>query len=633
MKSKFIKKLTENSELDIQALIEMKEQEYRNYIEEHKTRVKYAWDNIVKQLPSNNDEELDDPEFYNQLEENIEHHDDNKFEPQLFEAYRKHFYPVNQEEYDSNEPLFEDCSTMHQDTSPHHWEYWLNTDSGIFKDALDLRDIKMAYYEMFADWLSFNFVSPEDGQNKTQKFGDWWKENKSRIKIHPELKDWFNAKIKDILKFIKEDDSGALEEISLNEETEFEQKQILFNNIKEINPNAKWSNYENKGIPEMLNILSNYRKKAFKNKPINKSKEDLKPEVSSDYAMPDDNPELFDTTKTDIDWKDLLTKEEIKDFLSKDDKVESAENIIYADRFKDRRAKLKKSKGLTRRELVQDLTTWYSANRSILKEATISQLQTATSQQTPKMAGRADFVDTKYLGISKYGIMNFRTTSQTHDGKYWYQTVELKNMADIFDYDEDGKPQVVGIGQSWKLDDVNVHCTCPAWLYWALQYKATQRNYNDPNNPERRAPQRNNTRLAGGLCKHLQSVAELLMSGRINDQVTSDIYNFITKTGTYNRGRLLSQAKKNQNSIDWKTFTSYMNDELYTKAQFAKFLNKNDIKGSLEDEIKRMKSVDPNLTVESFLKDDLLTSVEEFSREMNVPAKFIYDYFKQFGLK
>ena len=76
-----------------------------------------------------------------------------------------------------------------------------------------------------------------------------------------------------------------------------------------------------------------------------------------------------------------------------------------------------------------------------------------------------------------------------------------------------------------------------------------------------------------------------------------------------------------------------MNDELYTKAQFAKFLDKNDIKGSLEDEINRMKSVDPNLTVESFLKDYLMTSVEEFSREMNVPSKFIYDYFKQFGLK
>ena len=40
---------------------------------------------------------------------------------------------------------------------------------------------------------------------------------------------------------------------------------------------------------------------------------------------------------------------------------------------------------------------------------------------------------------------------------------------------------------------------------------------------ETRAPKRNNTRLRGGLCKHLYSVLELLNQKRIIDLVTRDI--------------------------------------------------------------------------------------------------------------
>ncbi len=51
--------------------------------------------------------------------------------------------------------------------------------------------------------------------------------------------------------------------------------------------------------------------------------------------------------KASIDWNNFLTKEEINEFISKDDKTESAENIIYNrkgnfyqkyfDRFKEER--------------------------------------------------------------------------------------------------------------------------------------------------------------------------------------------------------------------------------------------------------------------------------------------------------
>lgn len=70
--------------------------------------------------------------------------------------------------------------------------------------------------------------------------------------------------------------------------------------------------------------------------------------------------------KASIDWNNYLTKDEVKKFLSKDDKVESAENIIYSKEFEPRykdlhnplQAKYKNS--WTRKELVQDLNEFYN---------------------------------------------------------------------------------------------------------------------------------------------------------------------------------------------------------------------------------------------------------------------------------
>ena len=70
--------------------------------------------------------------------------------------------------------------------------------------------------------------------------------------------------------------------------------------------------------------------------------------------------------KASIDWNNYLTKEEIKEFLAKDDKVESAENLIYSKEFKDRFQDFKKS-GWNRKELTQDLATFYD-NGNLITE-------------------------------------------------------------------------------------------------------------------------------------------------------------------------------------------------------------------------------------------------------------------------
>lgn len=66
--------------------------------------------------------------------------------------------------------------------------------------------------------------------------------------------------------------------------------------------------------------------------------------------------------KANIDWNNYLTKDEVKKFLSKDDKIESAENIIYDTQgnFFNKYWKDFKKQGWKKLELVNDLERFYT---------------------------------------------------------------------------------------------------------------------------------------------------------------------------------------------------------------------------------------------------------------------------------
>lgn len=70
------------------------------------------------------------------------------------------------------------------------------------------------------------------------------------------------------------------------------------------------------------------------------------------------------TEKASIDWNNFLTPEEVEKFLSKDDKVESAEEIIYNSKgdFYNKHFKDLKDEGWHKRDLVQDLVSFYENN-------------------------------------------------------------------------------------------------------------------------------------------------------------------------------------------------------------------------------------------------------------------------------
>lgn len=121
---------------------------------------------------------------------------------------------------------------------------------------------------------------------------------------------------------------------NLNEDSDYEQKQYLFSLIHKLNHNAKKENYMNRTVNEMLAILHDMRENKDryinKNSKNNKNNKQEQPDkLNKDFAIPEDNPELFDNAieesalleNNSLDlWKSQMNQkneEELKTYLDK----------------------------------------------------------------------------------------------------------------------------------------------------------------------------------------------------------------------------------------------------------------------------------------------------------------------------
>ena len=162
----------------------------------------------------------------------------------------------------------------------------------------------------------------------------------------------------------------------------------------------------------------------------------------------------------------------------------------------------------------------------------------------------------------------------------------------------------------------------------------TQRDYNDPKQPENRAPKRNNTKLKGALCKHLTAIAEAIESGEYYEQMAKDITNWRSYISgqaykSFSKGRLMGQARKREKEIDWRKLDSFMNRALWAKHGIAKFLNQYNIKKSVEDEVERIRATAEDPTIDEFLDDAFSMTTTELAQAAGVDEKAIDDYFRQ----
>lgn len=99
-------------------------------------------------------------------------HDNSKLNPEEFEPYRKHFYPVEGEEPD--EIGYEVAWETHYATNPHHWEYHLNTDGT--PAPIPKRDL----LHLLVDWGAMSVF-------QNNMVSEWYFKNKD-IKLHPDTK-------------------------------------------------------------------------------------------------------------------------------------------------------------------------------------------------------------------------------------------------------------------------------------------------------------------------------------------------------------------------------------------------------------------------------------------------------------
>ena len=272
-----------------------------------------------------------------------------------------------------------------------------------------------------------------------------------------------------------------------------------------------------------------------------------------------------------------------------------------------------------------------------LIEANLYQLASKTYNETPKLAARADKVTPSYLGISKFGIYNFRTTSQTHDGNYWYQTIEcpsLMNLDEILD-EPDGHITARDIEIMLRRDNVKILCDDPSFLYWALKYMAWNDNYGLE--PETRHPRVNNVHLQGALCKHLLAVVKMIQSGSVLEQMAKDTEQYLRfqrgeTSRLHNNPRAMAQAKNKEKQIDYKTYDSYLNDYFASLAGKNSFLDDNDIKGSLQAEINKVNQTDPSMTLDEFITDEFgVDGVSGLANDLQISEDYINKYFKDLG--
>ncbi|WP_299997314.1 DUF5662 family protein [uncultured Clostridium sp.] len=206
--------------------VEEQEQNYRNYIDTHRANVRKAYEKVVKPYA----EKYLSPQSVEILDRNIEQHDEDKDIDFIFQAYRKNHFPVDEKEKESSKEEYNIAWNYHKKVNPHHWEFFLDDNDEDFVNLELIEEeeeiYKLAYLEMIADWLSFTFKLAQDQIGKgddihtsgdSLEFDDWYNKNRDTIKIHPQLQEWFNPIVQEIIKNLKEDNSVLYEKKDLNE--------------------------------------------------------------------------------------------------------------------------------------------------------------------------------------------------------------------------------------------------------------------------------------------------------------------------------------------------------------------------------------------------------------------------------
>lgn len=258
-----------------------------------------------------------------------------------------------------------------------------------------------------------------------------------------------------------------------------------------------------------------------------------------------------------------------------------------------------------------------------LNEMKLSQIKQKSQNQDPARIKKARNVKTSYIGMSKFGILNFKTTSESREG-YHYQTLEFKDMKPFNEIIQSGKEIMpMDIKEQLKKQDVNVFCTDESFTYWAWAHQAYKLDflYIDDRIPDLKAriqaPTVNNVRLNGGACKHILSLVDYVMRPFTLLAISDDMNRYLAAEGQDKASKQDDVTRNREDSTktwDWtqvKEYTGLSKEQILADIsktlQIQPSLNREEIIESIVNEI-------PDITDQG-LKKTLVNAICDLTAE------------------
>lgn len=532
-------------------------EKYLEYLEGHIGNVKEAFDILCT---------LDIPfinENKNELLSIVSSHDESKYEEPEWSAYLHHFYPTCDEDSLKTEE-FEEACRCHIQNNPHHWDYWV--EDGKLVDDIDEREYKLYTVERLCDHMAMSI------QNNN-KPADWYYANKDHI-IMPSYGYEF---YEDMLAKIPEDydlsyhgtrTDGKPERDTVNESVLTKPLDEYGNSgyvgqSKSVRAYGAEDDdkYSATECDKLLGVRSGATKACLVPSEWHHTGSYYK---ETDYydirlllAIKDNNEEIISEYDKDEIKKAKESLEKLKSWR----KPKLTSNTYKADvewlTWSGTRKHPKATKHFVKNVDVEERGSYYYFNdeygtpikkmigsngtyvnrlsESVLNEAKASQLRNKTKSEDPARVKKSKNVKTTYIGMSKFGILNFKTTSESRNG-YHYQTVEFQSLKPFEELiKKNGKIIPTDVEKAFNEQDINVYCSDESFTYWAWYHQAYQNDYayiDDaiPDLGKRlQAPKVNNVRLAGALCKHLYSVLEYITRPFVLLAISDDMNNFLNQ--------------------------------------------------------------------------------------------------------
>lgn len=335
---------------------------------------------------------------YDELKDICSKHDASKYEDVEYVPYREHFYPINDEEKLKSE-AFEQACRHHIKNNKHHWDYWVNDNNEL--EIPDEQEYKLHCVERCCDWLAM-------ANQHDEVSNEWYYANKDAM-IMPdygfELCDEIMSKVPEKCNLSFTGVRGELDE-SHKEILSEESIKDLKNKIISLRSKEYLD-----GILKKSKGRAGYY--ALKKIIANIEKEDKEAELQKEINKA--NKEQAQKDK----WKRLPSVEIIKLGIADEERKMNSLN---------------------------DSFNIIRGGKGYLVEASMGQLKRTTLSEDPTRAKKSKHVQSKYIGISKYGVLNFETTSETHSNVKWYQEVHFPSF--------NGFMNIVEQGDSIEPDDV-----------------------------------------------------------------------------------------------------------------------------------------------------------------------------------